>query len=140
MQSMDEQPTFRPYLIQSLVLMIAGWGGLALLFNYTEPFVLARLAFFILWVMALSGTALPFAYFLNRRFPSDPPAEPKVIVRQALWVGVYGAILAWLQLGRLLSMWVWMGLAGGLIAVEYLIRLRERARWKPPVPSDDDAA
>ena len=137
---MDQQPSFRAYLIQSLLLMIIGWGGLALLLNFTLPFVLPRLAFFILAVMALTGTALPITYFTNRRFPSDPPAPPNVIVRQALWVGIYGATLAWLQLGRLVSIWVWMGLAGGVIAAEYLIRLREKARWRPPETVDDDAA
>jgi hypothetical protein len=137
---MDGQPPFRAYLVQSLLLAGIGWGGLAVLLNYALPFVVPRLGFFILWVMALTGTALPFAYFFNRRFPSDPPAEPNVIVRQALWVGVYGGTLAWLQLGRLVSLWVWMGLAGGVIAVEYLIRLREKARWKPPVPTDDNSA
>jgi hypothetical protein len=136
---MDEQPRFRSYLIQSLFLGLIGWGGLALLLNFALPIVPARLAFFILWVMALTGTALPLTYFFNHRFPSDPPADANVIVRQALWVGVYGAILAWLQLGRLVSLWVWMGLGGAFIAAEYLIRLRERARWKPPVPSDDNA-
>jgi len=53
---------------------------------------------------------------------------------------VYVSTLAWLQLGHLVSLWVWMGLAGGLIAVEYLLRLRERARWKPPVANDDHAS
>jgi hypothetical protein len=136
---MNEQPGFRSYLIQSLILATAGWGGLALLLVYSLPLVPARLAFFILWVMALTGTALPITYLLNRRFASDPPAEPNVLVREALWVGVYGATLAWLQLGRLVSLWVWMGLAGGVIAAEYLIRLRERARWKPPVDDDNPA-
>jgi hypothetical protein len=121
-------------------MFIIGWGGLALLVNYTLPFVWPRWGFFMLWMLALTGTALPFTYLINRRFPSDPLPEPNVIVRQALWVGVYGATLAWLQLGRLVSLYVWMGLAGGLIAIEYLIRLREKARWKPPTPSDDHAA
>jgi len=134
---MNEQPGFRSYLIQALILAILGWGGLALLLNFSLPFVLARLAFFILLVMALTGTALPFVYLLNRRFAGDPPAEPNVIVREALWVGVYGATLAWLQLGRLVTLWVWMGLAGGIIAAEYLIRVRERTRWKPPVDNDN---
>ena len=137
---MNEQPGFRSYLLQALILALIGWGGLALLLIFSLPYVLARLAFFILSVMALTGTALPFAYLLNRRFSVDPPAEPNVIVREALWVGVYGATLAWLQLGRLISLWVWMGLAGGIIVAEYLIRMRERARWKPPVPNDDHAA
>jgi hypothetical protein len=132
-------PAFRQYIYSSLILIIIGWGGLALMiFVFNEPpLVWARWGFFTLWFIALAGTALPIMYLLNQRFASDPPVEPNAIVRQALWVGVYGATLAWLQLGHLVTLWVWMGLAGGLVAIEYLIRLRERARWKPPTPDDD---
>ncbi len=137
---MDAQPSPRAYLIPAFLMAILGWGGLYLVVNYTLPFVWLRWSFFLLWILALTGTALPFTYLINRRFPSDPPAEPNVVVRQALWVGVYGATLAWLQLGRLVSLYVWMGLAGGLIVVEYLIRLREKARWKPPTTNDDNPA
>ena len=105
-----------------------------MIFVFNEPpLVWARWGFFALWFIALTGTSLPIMYLLNQRFESDPPAEPQAIVRQALWVGVYGATLAWLQLGHLVTLWVWMGLGGGLIALEYFIRLRERAHWKPPV-------
>jgi hypothetical protein len=116
------------------LLMLAGWGGLVLLIFVFQlpPLVWARWGFFALWFTALSGTALPMTYFLNLRFPSAPPAEPAAIVRQALWVGVYGSVIAWLQLGHVMAFWIWIGLAAGLIAVEYLIRLRERAFWKPP--------
>jgi hypothetical protein len=136
---MDHTPSFRQYALSAMFLMIMGWGGLALMilvFNM-PPLVWARWWFFALWLIALTGTALPVAYYLNIRFPSDPIAEPRSIVRQALWVGIYGATLAWLQLGHLVSMWVWMGLAGGLIGIEYLIRLRERSRWNPPVEDED---
>jgi hypothetical protein len=85
----------------------------------------------------LTGTALPIAYFLNLRFRSDPPAESNAIVRQAMWVGFYGATLTWFQLGHLMALWVWMGLGGGLIAIESLIRWRERARWRPPAPEPE---
>ncbi len=114
--------------------MLLGWGGLALLLFYFDipPLVWARWGFFALWFIALTGTSLPITYFLNLRFRSDPPAELNAIVRQAMWVGFYGATLAWLQLGHLITLWAWMGLAGGLIAIESLIRWRERARWQPP--------
>jgi hypothetical protein len=137
---MDSQPSPRAFLIPAFLMAVVGWGGLYLIVTYTLPFVWLRWGFFLLCILALTGTALPFTYFINRRFPSDPPAEPNVIVRQALWVGVYGATLAWLQLGRLVSLYVWMGLAGGLIVVEYLIRLREKSRWKPPTTNDDNPA
>ena len=135
---MDTQKiTFRNYLPSTLILIILGWGGLAALFYFSLPFVWSRWGFFVLGIMALTGTALPFVYFLNQRFPSDPPAESNVIVRQAVWVGVYFATLAWLQLGRLVTLYVILGLAIGLIATEYFIRLRERSNWKQPsIPND----
>ncbi len=116
-----------------------GWGGLALLLFVFQipPVVWARWGFFVLWFIALSGSALPVVYFLHRRF-SPLPAEPEVVVRQALWVGVYGTVLAWLQLGRLVTLWVWMGLGAGLVAIEYLLRVREGARWTPPQAGEPD--
>jgi hypothetical protein len=131
---MDTSHSFRQYLFSSTFLMIIGWGGLALLIFVLQepPLVWARWSFFGLWFIALTGTALPITYFLNLRFPSKPPAESNAIVRQAMWVGFYGATLAWFQLGQLITLWVWMGLAGGLIAIESLIRWRERVRWRPP--------
>ena len=131
---MGTMSPFRQYLLSSLFLMAVGWGGLAMLIFIFEvpPLVWARWGFFALWFTALTGTALPIVYFLNLRFPSHPPAESNAIVRQAMWVGFYGSTLAWFQLGHLMTLWVWMGLAGGLIAIESLIRWRERARWRPP--------
>ena len=120
--------------------MLIGWGGIAALFYFSLPFVWPRWGFFVLVIMALSGSALPVVYFLHLRFPSDPPSESNVIVRQALWVGVYGATLAWLQLGRLVTLYVILGLAGSLIATEYFIRLREKANRRAPVILDDDPA
>ncbi len=120
--------------------MLVGWGGLALVifvFGW-PPLVWPRWGFFVLWFIALTGTALPIVFFLNIRFPSDPAVEPHAIVRQALWVGVYGATLAWLQLGRLVTLWVWVGLGAGLVAIESVIRSRERARWVPPVGGLED--
>ncbi len=135
--SMDEQFSFRPFGLSSLVLMLIGWGGLYLLLTETLPYVWPRWGFFVLALMAVTGTILPIVYFFHRRFPDEAPAQASVVVRQALWFGIYGAMLAWLQLGRLVTVYVILGLAGGLAAIEYLIRLRERSRWKPPIPSDE---
>ena len=59
-------------------LIVVGWGGLALMVYVFQlpPVVWARWGFFVLWFVALTGAALPAAYFLNLRFPSEPPAEP----------------------------------------------------------------
>jgi len=118
--------------------MVIGWGGIVALFYFSLPLVWARWGFFVLGIMALTGTALPVVYFLHRRFPTEPAVGSNVIVRQALWVGVYAATLAWLQLGRLVTLYVILGLACGLIATEYFIRLREKANRQPPVILDDN--
>ena len=136
----SQQFTFRNYLLSTLALMLVGWGGVTAIFYYSPPLVWARWGFFVLGIMALTGTALPVVYFFHRRFPTEPPVQSNVIVRQALWVGVYAATLAWLQLGRLVTLYVILGLAGGLIAIEYFIRVREKANRNPPVIIDDDSS
>ena len=134
---MESTYNFKSFALASLLLFIVGWGGLFAIVNLTLPFVWFRWGFFILLIAAITGTMLPIVYFFHRRFPSGPPAESNVIIRQAMWFGIYGATLAWLQLGRLVTVYVILGLAGGLIAIEYFTRLREKARWKPPITADD---
>ena len=125
---MDEKPSFRPYLIPAIVLAAMGWLGLILLLNFSLPTLWPRWLLFTLMILALTGTALPATWFINIRFPSHPPAEPFVIVRQAIWVGVYGATLVWLEMGRILTFGIGLALGGGLIAIEYLIRMREKSQ------------
>ena len=135
---MPSKVSFRPYLVRTLFLLLLGWGGLALLFWSSEPTVLPRWGFFAAITIALTATAFPVLYFMETRF-SRSHSEISVMVRQALWVGVFGATLAWLQLARLVTLYVILGLAGGLFAIESLLRLRERARWRAPaVDSTDD--
>ena len=135
-----ETHNFRSFALPSLLLILIGWGGLVAVIDLALPFVWLRWSFFALLILALTGTVLPIVYFFHRRFPTEPPAESNVIVRQSVWFGVYGATLSWLQLGRLVTVYVVLGLAGGLIAIEYFIRLRERARWKPPTINDDSTS
>lgn len=137
---MNEPLRFRNFLLSALALMAIGWGGLYFLINGTPPYVWARWGFFVLMFIGISGTLLPFVYFFHRRFPDDPPADAAVIIRQSVWFGVYGATLAWLQLGRLVTVYVILGLGFGLIAIEYFIRMRERAHWSPPQNPDEPAS
>lgn len=134
---MSPKPSFRPYIFPTLILLLVGWGGLYALALYTLPFVWARWGFFALWVIALTAAAFPVIYFVTTRFSSEK-MEPQVMVRRALWVGIFGATLAWLQLARLVNVYVIIGLAFGLVAIESLLRLRERARWRVPEMEDDD--
>ena len=135
---MSPKPSFRPYILPTIILLLLGWGGLYALALFTLPFVWARWGFFALWVIALTATSFPVIYFVTTRFSSEK-MEPQVLVRRALWVGIFGATLAWLQLARLVNVYVILGLAFGLVAIESLLRLRERARWRvPEVPEVDE--
>src|SRR4030042_6956229 len=124
-------PRVANFLPASLFLFIIGWGGLIALIISTLPTVWPRWLFFFLSVLAITGTILPITAFLNRRFPSTPPPNAMVVVRQALWFAVYGAPLVWLQLGRVLNPALAILLAIGLGLIEFLLRLSEKSQWKP---------
>lgn len=122
------------------VLALAGWGGLiAMIFVFNLiPDVGPRWVFFVLWLAALTGTAIPFVRYLNRRFAQAPPPAG-VLLRQALWVGFFGATCAWLQIGRTLNLATALLLAAGLGGVEWFLRMRERSRWMPDIATDEPA-
>lgn len=117
----------------ALLIAIPGWSGIFFLVINTKPTLWPRWLFFFFIVLAITGSVLPLMAFLNRRFPTDPVAERTVIVREASLAGIYTATLAWLQLGRVLTLGLGLLLAAGLILVEFLIRLREKGRWDPGV-------
>jgi hypothetical protein len=130
---MDSQstPPVSKFILTASLLGLIGWGGLYFLVNLTKPTVGPRWLFFFLSVLALTGISLPLIAFFNRRFPSNPSATVGVIIREALWIGIYFPTLAWLQLGRVLTPALALLLAIGLIAIEVLLRMRERSQWKP---------
>jgi hypothetical protein len=111
--------------------MLAGWGGLIAVVRFSTPSGGARWVFFFTLVLAFTGTVLPLVAFVNHRKPRVPPPTPLVVLRQSLWVGIYVATLAWLQIGRVLTPVIWVMLGLGLVLIEWLLRLRERSEWKP---------
>jgi len=132
----ERLPPFTHFLLPTLLMIVLGWGGIVALVIYTKPLIWMRWGMFALLFLALTGTSLPIIHFFHKRYPSNPPAGPHVIVRQAQWVGAYGLVLLWLRWGNLLTMWLTLGLAGGLLAIESLIRLRERSLWNPPAAKE----
>ena len=127
----SKTPPFWSFLPAAILLAVGGWGGLAAVVIYTLPTLGPRWLFFCLVMLALSGTCMPLVYFLNRRFPSTPPIAGDGIIRQSIWVGVYGSLLTWLQLGRLLSPLLAIILLGVFVLIEAMLRMWERSRWKP---------
>jgi hypothetical protein len=131
---MDQKPATPPvhsFITAALILIILGWGGLFAILNYTEPTGGTRWALFFFAVLGFTGLALLPVAYLNRRFPSSPAPSHGVIIRQALWTGIYFPILAWLRIGRVLNFSLALLLIAGFILIEWLLRLRERSQWKP---------
>lgn len=138
-QSVDTPiyPSFRSFLWASVLLSLFGWGGLAVLVATTLPTLGPRWLFFFLLLTGVSGTALPVAYFINLRFPTHPPASSSSVLREAMLVGIYGCLIAWLMQGRVLTAPLVFILALGFFLIEFLIRIREVSQWKPKETVDD---
>src|SRR3990172_1622541 len=111
-------PSPLSFLPTMLLLVAVGWGGLIALLTLAEPMLWPRWLFFFLVVVAFTGAALPITAFLNHRFPGEPPVTVRVILRQALWAGVYAGTLAWLLAGRVLNLALALILAVAFLAIE----------------------
>ena len=135
------QPTQRSktlsILVTSIILNLIGWVGLILLLNLSLPTLGPRWLFFLQLTIAISGLALPILFFLHLRFPTDPPAEMNVYIREALFISIFVDMLAWLQLGRMLSPLRAFLVAVGIVAIEFFLRLRERSQFKPKERVDE---
>lgn len=126
------EATHASVVFAGVLLAVGGWAGLVWLVVNRYPTVINRWMFFALLHVALTGTALPFVRYLNKRFarPEAPPAPPGVLMRQATWVGIFGALCIWLRISRLLSWPMAIGLVMAVTAIEVLIRLRESAQLR----------
>ena len=131
---MDDKLTFRTFLLPSILLCVVGWGGLALLLNFTEPFLWPRWGLYALVVMASTGTSLPISYLFNSIFSNLTAARAGVIVRESITVGIYFAMLTWLEIGRVLNFQIAVFLGLGLLVIEYLVRLYESSSRSDNVP------
>lgn len=125
-----------PVVLTALFLIVTGLGGLTVIIINTVPTLGPRWLFYFFLFMALAGIGMPASDFVNRRFPGTPRAGANVIIRQAVWFGIYGCILTWLQFGRILNSGLVLFLAIGLVAIESLIRMNERSRYT--IPTEDE--
>ena len=85
------------------------------------------IAFLAGLAVAVTGLALPLAYYLNKRFGSSDPSHYLVIFRQSMWVGAWFASCTWLQMNRSLGWGVALLVAAVLAIFELLLQVRERA-------------
>jgi hypothetical protein len=126
-----------PVVLTALFLTVTGLGGLAVLLINTVPTLGPRWLFYFFLFLALTGIGMPVSDFFNRRFPSKPRAGAEVVIRQSIWIGVYGCIIAWLQFGRILNSGLVLFLAIGMIFIELLLRMNERSRFNSLMHDDE---
>lgn len=122
----------RAFLPLIAILLGLGWGGLFLLLNATEPDLGPRWLFFFLVVVGFTGIGLPVVVFIYQRFPPSQPPAQRILIRQSLWLGIYAALLVWMNFGQVVN----VGLAAlvfvGIGLIELFLRLRERSFWRRP--------
>lgn len=122
-------PPFGKILISSIFLTILGGGGLAFIFIFYEPTLGPRWMFFFFLTIIGSGIALPISYLIQRRFANQVVLS-KVLIREAIFFGVFLALIAWLQLGRILTNLIIVIISIGFILLEMLLRMAEKATFK----------
>jgi drug/metabolite transporter (DMT)-like permease len=108
----------------ALLLALIGWAGIVYLVNEVHPTQPFRVAFLALWGIALVGTAWPVILALHRRFRGEP--SPWTVWRQSTWLGIFGALAAWLQMNRDLNVATAAILAGVFVVLEVIMSLRAR--------------
>lgn len=115
-------------LVAAVFMMLVGWGGLYRLMSTTLPRIGGELwLFFILLLVAITGTAVPIVRYLNVRFTPIDVEVPQggVIVRQSIWIGLFVVTCAWLQIPRALSLPLALFIILVLVVVEVFLRSRE---------------
>jgi hypothetical protein len=122
-------PPFGKILISSVFLTILGGGGLAFIFIFYKPTLGPRWMFFFFLTIIGSGIALPVSYLIQRRFANQVVLS-KVLIREAIFFGVFLALIAWLQLGRILTNLIIVIISIGFILLEMLLRMAEKATFK----------
>lgn len=86
------------------------------------------MAFLASVAVAVTGLVMPLVYYANVRF-RDGLETPVllVVVRQAMWVGMWFAFCLWLQMNRSLGIAVAALVAAVLGTFEVLLQVRDRA-------------
>jgi hypothetical protein len=78
------------------------------------------LLFFTFMFLGLIASTVPVSAFLNHRFskPGWPERDKIRLVREGVWVGLFGVLLTYLQLVRALNWTIAAVLAGVFVFIE----------------------
>jgi hypothetical protein len=123
-------PPFNSILTTALILFGIGAVGLTLIFILTVPTLGPRWLMFFLAPFVFTGIAMPFVWLLNRRLAVRFSTSGTIIVREALFLGIYVDLMLWLQFGKVLNFALGVFLLVGIILIEGLLRWRENSQFK----------
>lgn len=114
-------------MIAAFIMIVLGWGGLYILITSVMPRVGPRWLFFMLLLIAATGTILPLVRYLNVRFTKAEHELPPggVLVRQSVWIGLFVVTCAWLQIPRVLTPPIAFFLGLVFVVIEVFLRFRE---------------
>ncbi len=76
-------------------------------------------------LVTLTGIFLPLAHFLNKRFGRETTFPPLLVtLRQAMWVGLWGAFCTWLQMNRTFGIAIASLAAFFFLLLEVMVQIR----------------
>ncbi len=78
-------------------------------------------------MVTVTGLFLPLAYFLNALIGKGRSSGFLVVLRQAMWVGIWAAFCIWLQMHRSFGIGIAVLVAAVFIVVEFIFQLRSQA-------------
>ena len=86
-----------------------------------------HLLFLTFTFLGLSASTVPISAFFNQRFAKEGwfDRDKTRLVRQGVWVGLFGVVLLYLQLLRALNWTIVLVLAGVFILIEIFLLTRE---------------
>jgi hypothetical protein len=142
-----------PYLLIGVALLLLGVAAINHIMNNLWPIDVTRLdliraiaqdqaeaaqllgavnrefivAFLASVLVAVTGLSLPLAYYLNKRFGRSGSRRFLVVLRQAMWVGIWVTFCVWLQMNRSLGIGIVLLVAGVLVTIEVLLQIRTKA-------------
>ena len=122
-------PPFGKILISSIFLTIIGGGGLLFIFYFFEPTIGPRWMFYLFLILFGAGISLPASFLIQRRMAKQAVSW-QVLIREATLFGVFLSLIAWMQLGRILSNLTIMIVAVGFVILEMLLRMAEKATFR----------
>lgn len=90
-------------IVWFLLLGLGGWVGVAYLVTVYPPDPLPQAAFYLLFFVAVSGTAVPLVAVMHRLFPAlaGTRRSRAVALRQSAWIGLFAIGILGLRAARL---------------------------------------